>query len=571
MTKIQKYIEYNFDKWYEFNENLVYKDLGISWTKNESQRPWLNQLKEDVASWKIDLVIVYRLDRLWRKTSIILDLIDFLKFHKVDFISTQENIDTSSPTGTFFMVVLSALAELEAQNITLKMRDWALEWVNKWLFTNWWKPGYWFEKDMKTKKIITVKHEVEIVKEIYHLYVEENKSLNQIANLLTSRKIPSKFDTNGGTRRNVNNVWKWWATLISNIISNEANIWTYWLNKYQTIDIIKKDKFWRDIKDTQTVNRPKEEWIAIECDTIIDPEIFHKAQKLRLENPYRNNNKNKPVINHLFSPFLKCWECGSRYKWEKWKPNKAGLYNYAYRCCKTNALKHWANKCYNSQIRESELTENIYDEINKFFKKPELIIKEFLNKNKQEDKSTKYKKEIEENNLQIKKSYSNVEILYDKFLDETNSKFKEIIDNKISNHKTNIEKLEKRNIEIKKILLNQTQIIKDTQDFEKYIERYKGKNIYKFSLEEKRIVLDKIIKEIVVFNDDVRVVFLFKDINNESNEDSNTDTKKPVNLQNENLPAGVFEMVGHPGLEPRTFSLKGSCSTNWANNPSLLL
>jgi hypothetical protein len=72
--------------------------------------------------------------------------------------------------------------------------------------------------------------------------------------------------------------------------------------------------------------------------------------------------------------------------------------------------------------------------------------------------------------------------------------------------------LEKKNIEIKNLLLNQSQVIKDTQDFEKYIERYKGKNIYKISLEERIIVLDKIIKEIVVFNDDVQVVFLFKDI-----------------------------------------------------------
>ncbi len=72
--------------------------------------------------------------------------------------------------------------------------------------------------------------------------------------------------------------------------------------------------------------------------------------------------------------------------------------------------------------------------------------------------------------------------------------------------------MEKKNIEIKNLLLNQSQVIKDTQDFEKYIERYKGKNIYKISLEERIIVLDKIIKEIVVFNDDVQVVFLFKDI-----------------------------------------------------------
>ena len=66
------------------------------------------------------------------------------------------------------------------------------------------------------------------------------------------------------------------------------------------------------------------------------------------------------------------------------------------------------------------------------------------------------------------------------FLDKTNSKFKEIIEDKITNHKTNIENLEKKNIEIKNLLLNQSQVIKDTQDFEKYIERYKGKISIKF-------------------------------------------------------------------------------------------
>ena len=280
MTKIQKYIDYNFDKGYEFNENLVYKDLGISWTKDETQRPWLNKLKEDVANWKLDIIIVYRLDRLWRKTSIILDLIDFFKFYKVDFVSTQESIDTSSPTWTFFMVVLSALAELDAQNITLKMRDWAIAWVNKWLFTNWWIPWYGFEKKNDTKKVITIKKEVKIVKEIYNLYTEENKSLNEIAKLLTSKKIPIRFDENWWKRKNKDNIWKWNATQISTIISNEANIWTYWLNKSKSTEIIKKDELWRNIKSSKPIARGKEEWIAIECDTII----------LKWHNFFQNNN-----------------------------------------------------------------------------------------------------------------------------------------------------------------------------------------------------------------------------------------------------------------------------------------
>jgi len=517
ITKIKKNIEYNFDKWYEFDENLVYKDLGISWTKNEAQRPWLNKLKEDVANWKLDVIIVYKLDRLWSKTSIILDLIDFFKFYKVEFVSTQESIDTSSANWNFFMIVLSALAELEAHNITSKLRDSALEWVKRWFFTNWWEPSFWYKKDSKTKKVITVESEVKIIKDIYNLYNDENKSLNEIANLLTSKKIPTRFDTSWRIRKNKDNFWKWSTTQISSILSNEANIWVYWLNKTQTIEIIEKDNFWRDIKSTKSIARPKEEWISIESDTIIDPEIFHKAKKKLLENPFRNNNKNRPIINHLFSPFLKCWECWSRYRWEKWRPNKAWIYNYYYRCWKTNATKHWDNKCYNSQIRESELVENIYKEINKFFKKPELIIKEFLDKNKKENKTPRYKNEIEQNNIQIKKSYNSVEILYDKLVDETNTTFKEIINKKIENHANNIESLEKRNIEVKDIILNQSKIIKETKAFEKYIEKYKGKNIYDLELEEKRAVLDKIIKEIVIFNDNVNTVFLFKDINEVSN------------------------------------------------------
>jgi DNA invertase Pin-like site-specific DNA recombinase len=55
-------------------------------------------MKEDIEKDKIDVCIVWRLDRLARKTLILLELIEFFKLHNVNFISTDENVDIKTPT-----------------------------------------------------------------------------------------------------------------------------------------------------------------------------------------------------------------------------------------------------------------------------------------------------------------------------------------------------------------------------------------------------------------------------------------------------------------------------------------
>jgi len=98
LTKIKKYIEYNSDQGYEYNEKLVYKDLWISWAKDDTDRPGLKRLKEDIKNGKIDVVVVYKLDRLARKTLLILETVEYFKIYNTTFVSTNENIDTHSAT-----------------------------------------------------------------------------------------------------------------------------------------------------------------------------------------------------------------------------------------------------------------------------------------------------------------------------------------------------------------------------------------------------------------------------------------------------------------------------------------
>ena len=82
----------------------TYKDKGYS-GKNTA-RPDLERLLKDIKANKISRVIVYRLDRISRNITDFYNLYSIMQEHKTDFISVNENFDTSSPMGRAMMGIL---------------------------------------------------------------------------------------------------------------------------------------------------------------------------------------------------------------------------------------------------------------------------------------------------------------------------------------------------------------------------------------------------------------------------------------------------------------------------------
>ena len=98
-----------------------YIDQGISGTKEN--RPALDQLMNDARKRKFDAVIVYRFDRFARSTKHLVNSLEEFKSLNIDFISYQENIDTSSPLGKAIFTIVSAMAELERNIIVERVKS----------------------------------------------------------------------------------------------------------------------------------------------------------------------------------------------------------------------------------------------------------------------------------------------------------------------------------------------------------------------------------------------------------------------------------------------------------------
>lgn len=99
-----------------------YVDDGISGTVPLERRPDGRRLLADAQAGKFGAVIVYRLDRLGRRASVLLDAHDALRDANVGIKSGKEQFDTSTPYGTFVFQLLGSIAELERSTIAERTR-----------------------------------------------------------------------------------------------------------------------------------------------------------------------------------------------------------------------------------------------------------------------------------------------------------------------------------------------------------------------------------------------------------------------------------------------------------------
>ena len=173
-----------------------YQDAGLS--GSNTSRPGLQRLLADIEAGEIQVVVVYKFDRLSRSMLDFLQILDFFKRHGVSFVSVSQRFDTSTPVGEMTLNVLLSFAQFERQIIAERTRDKIHAARRRGRWTGGAPPlGY----DVVDRKLVINKDEAPIVRQVFELYAE-TPSLVKVAQELNRRGWRRKsWKTRDGKRR----------------------------------------------------------------------------------------------------------------------------------------------------------------------------------------------------------------------------------------------------------------------------------------------------------------------------------------------------------------------------------
>jgi site-specific DNA recombinase len=151
-------------------------------------RPALQQLLADVRAGKIDIVLVYKVDRLTRSLADFAKLIELFDAHGVSFVSVTQSFNTSSSMGRLTLNVLLSFAQFERELIGERVRDKIAASKRKGIWVGGPVPLGYAAVD---KKILVVEAEAEAVRTIFTQYLELG-SIRALAEDLDRQGIRSK-------------------------------------------------------------------------------------------------------------------------------------------------------------------------------------------------------------------------------------------------------------------------------------------------------------------------------------------------------------------------------------------
>ncbi len=144
-----------------------YDDGGFS--GGNMERPAIKALLADIAAHKINVVVVYKVDRLTRSLADFAKMVELFDSHNISFVSVTQQFNTTSSMGRLTLNVLLSFAQFEREVTGERIRDKFAASKKKGMWMGGQLPlGY----DVLERKLLVNHKEAEVVREIFTRYVE---------------------------------------------------------------------------------------------------------------------------------------------------------------------------------------------------------------------------------------------------------------------------------------------------------------------------------------------------------------------------------------------------------------
>lgn len=304
---------------------IVQEYIEEGWSAKDLNRPQMQRLLKDIKKGNIDIVLVYRLDRLTRSVLDLYLLLQTFEKYNVAFRSATEVYDTSTAMGRLFITLVAALAQWERENLAERVKFGIEQMIDEGKKPGGHSPyGYKFDKDFNCT---IIEDEANVVRMIYRMYCD-GYGYRSIADRLNELGVKPRIAK------------EWNHNSVRDILTNDIYIGTYrWGNKFVLN------------------NHPP----------IISESLFRKAQKEREKRKVDRTRVGKFLLTGL----LYCGNCDGHKMQGSFDKREQKTY---YRCLKCNRITN-----------EKNILEPLLDEIQLLITSKEYFMSKFSDQYDQQE------------------------------------------------------------------------------------------------------------------------------------------------------------------------------------------
>jgi site-specific DNA recombinase len=172
-----------------------YDDGGIS--GGTLERPAIKRLLRDIEAGLIDVVVVYKIDRLSRSLMDFAKLVDVFERHNVTFVSVTQQFNTTTSMGRLTLNVLLSFAQFEREVIGERIRDKFAASRAKGLWMGGWPLlGY----EVQDRRLVVVEREAALVRRIFDRFAKTGSALAVARELNAAGEVTKRRSCATGPR-----------------------------------------------------------------------------------------------------------------------------------------------------------------------------------------------------------------------------------------------------------------------------------------------------------------------------------------------------------------------------------
>ena len=348
-------------KYAEFQEMPVageYSDEGKS-GKSVEGRPEFQRMIRDIEDGKdkVSYVLVFKLSRFGRNAADVLTSLQKMQDFGVNLICVEDGIDSSKDSGKLMISVLSAVAEIERENILVQTMEGRRQKAREGKWNGGFAPYGYALVDGELK---IAKDEAEVIRLIFDRYIHTTMGINGLADWLNRQGYVKK-------KRQNNTLDSFSAPFIKGVLDNPVYCGKLAYGRRKNEKIPGKRNAYHIIKQDD----------FMVCDgiheAIVSEEVWNEAQAKRRKNNSAWEKTHSLDHEHILSGILRCPVCGAGMYGNvnrKRKADGSRYKDYFYYSCKHRRQVDGHPCTYRKQWGEDKVNEAVVEVIRKLVQNP---------------------------------------------------------------------------------------------------------------------------------------------------------------------------------------------------------